>query len=107
MDVEFSHGDYKGIHCVNCVVYCDPPYKGTKYYGEEFEHEEFYDWCRGVADKNIVLISEYQMPEDFICIWSKVHKTSLDTDKHYDRVEKLFVHEKNFDSVKHILEESL
>ena len=46
-----------------------------------------------MAQNNIVLVSEYNMPEDkFECIWSKKTKTMLDSlkDKGYERVEKLF-----------------
>lgn len=46
---------------------CDPPYKGTAdYCVGAFDHERFYDWCRQCP--NIVLISEYEMPDDFFLI---------------------------------------
>jgi len=107
-DVQFIHGSYERfINHNNCIIYCDPPYKGTEYYKDnKFDHEEFYEWCRTEAEKNIVVISEYWMPEDFICIWKKEHKTSLDTNTHYDRVERLFIHEKNLDEVSRIFKEN-
>lgn len=79
------------------AIYCDPPYKGTtKYKTEEFPYDEFYQWCRDMSEHNTVLVSEYNMPDDFECIWEKELKTSLgsgvngDNDK--NRVERLFIH---------------
>lgn len=107
LDVQFICRDYREGWSVGCVIYCDPPYKDTNYYKGDFNHEEFYDWCRKESERNILVVSEYWMPEDFSCIWSKEHKTSLDTYKHYKRVERLFVHKKNFDKVSRILQEKV
>lgn len=80
----------------NCVIYCDPPYRDTtKYKTEEFPYDEFYDWCREMSKNNIILVSEYNMPEDFECIWEKEHKTMVDSnkktgDENNIRIEKLF-----------------
>lgn len=79
------------------VVYCDPPYRGTtKYKTEKFPYEEFYKWCREMSIHNKVLISEYNMPDDFQCIWQKQLKTSLgsgvNTNSDRKRVERLFIH---------------
>lgn len=51
------------------VIYCDPPYKGTKcgrYDG--FDSERFHEWAR---EQDNIFISEYQMPDDFICLQDK------------------------------------
>lgn len=80
------------------VIYCDIPYRGTtKYKTETFPYEEFYEWVKAASINNIVLISEYSMPEEFTCIWSKKTKTLLDSNKNKDdhaniRVEKLFTY---------------
>ena len=80
------------------VIYCDPPYKNTtEYKTEKFPYEEFYQWCRDVSKNNIVLISEYSMPEDFECIWQMECKTLIDSnkkrqDKDNVRIEKLFTY---------------
>jgi len=77
----------------NYVIYCDIPYRDTtKYETESFPHNKFYSWCKELAKDNIVLISEYSMPQDrFECIWSKKHKTSLDKNNNKrERIEKLF-----------------
>lgn len=52
--------DYREIEILpNSVIYCDPPYKGTATYLQQFDHEAFYNWAE--KQKNIY-ISEYQMP---------------------------------------------
>ena len=57
------------------VIYCDPPYRNTtKYKTGDFPYENFYNWCRELSEDNIVLISEYNMPKDFKCIWVKETK---------------------------------
>ena len=80
------------------VIYCDIPYRGTtKYTTDSFPYEEFYDWVKTVSVNNTVLISEYSMPDEFTCIWSKETKTLLDSNKDKSdskniRVEKLFTY---------------
>ena len=80
----------------NYVIYCDIPYRGTtKYKTEVFPYEEFYKWANEMAKDNTVLISEYNMPKIFKCIWQKEIKTSLGSginrDSNKERVEKLFI----------------
>ena len=86
--------DMSGLH--GAVIYCDPPYRATtKYETDQFDYERFYDWCREVAKTNILLVSEYEMPSDFACIWEKQVSTSLDvSNKRHEneqRVERLFM----------------
>lgn len=96
-DVKFKCKDFRDIKDISgYVIYCDPPYKDTtKYSTKGFPYEEFYDWCRGMSKNNIVLISEYSMPNDFKCIWEKESKVNFDSnrktgDKKNKRIEKLF-----------------
>lgn len=83
------------------VIYCDPPYRDTtKYKTGDFPYEEYYQWCRDMGRHNIVLCSEYWMPDDFECIWEKKTTTQIDSgrkanDKKNDRVEKLYIYNKN------------
>ena len=78
------------------VVYCDPPYKGTtSYKTKPFPHDNFWDWVREMSKNNIVLVSEYNAPDDFECIWEKEHKTGLQAGKQQTRIEKLFIHRSN------------
>ena len=79
------------------VIYCDIPYKGTtKYATADFPYNEFYEWAKEMARYNTVLISEYDMPEEFKCIWQKETKANFDSnrtagDKNNIRTEKLFL----------------
>lgn len=75
----------------NFVIYCDPPYKGTtKYATSEFPYDKFYQWCKDMSKSNVVLVSEYDIPEDgFECIWQGKVKCLLD--KKTDKTEKLFI----------------
>ena len=57
---DWRYGDYQQTaNDISCaVIYCDPPYKGTKQYktSKGFNHEEFWDWCREKSKENIVLM---------------------------------------------------
>jgi len=96
-NIKFITGDFEVANeyvYSNCVIYCDIPYKdSTKYSGNNsFNYDRFYNWCREkVKQGHIVLVSEYSMPDDFKCIWSKEHETTLQTVKHSKRFEKLFI----------------
>lgn len=73
-DIYFECCDFRDVdkNIKGYVIYEDIPYKDTtKYATGQFPYEEFYDWCRMMSQNNIVLISEYNMPDDFECIWSK------------------------------------
>jgi len=97
--IHFYNSDYCDFFIPeNSIVYCDPPYKGTAKYKaneEEFDHDLFYDWVRIKAKEgHQVFISEYSMPDDFICIWQKKVNGNISKDTGKKKsVEKLFVHE--------------
>ena len=78
----------------NSVIYNDPPYKLATGYGTKFNYEAYYDWCRKQRDNGcIVLCSEYEMPDDFKCIWEKEYSVNFDANRttKQERVERLFV----------------
>jgi len=95
--INFINGDFEiadEYTYSKSLIYCDIPYKdSTSYSGSgSFDYTRFYNWCRKKAQQgHIILVSEYNMPDDFICIWSKEHETTLQTVKHSKRVEKLFL----------------
>lgn len=63
-----SRRDYRDVYIPdNAVVYCDPPYAGTRGYGGSFDHRAFYAWCRAVGKRHPLFVSEYWMPSDFRC----------------------------------------
>jgi len=105
-DVKFTNYNYKyfPLHKIKekSIVYCDIPYKSTTKYKvktlgknkEVFNHDEFFDWVRENTSKygHKFIISEYQAPKDFKCIWAK--KTNVTSDKKTNSkyaVERMFV----------------
>ena len=97
-NIKFNCLDFRDINSniINYVIYCDPPYKGTsKYSINDFPYDEFYQWCIDMSKNNVVLISEYNMPDQFECIWEKDYKCLLYSSKNKNddknnRVEKLW-----------------
>lgn len=92
--VEFLRGDYRQTcdHLDGALIYCDPPYQGTTAYASapEFYHEEFWDWCRYMSDRNIVLVSEQQARDDFVCIWERPVTRTLNNAGRATAPERLF-----------------
>ena len=92
--IEIHNQDYKNFDIKdNSVIYCDPPYSCSENYirAEKFDYEVFYSWCE--QQKQITVISSYEMPEDrFICV-AKKEKRSLmcKDDNTTKKTEKLFV----------------
>ena len=71
------------------VIYCDPPYKGTAgYNGTDFDHEAFYDWCQ--RQTLPLVISEYDMPDGFVCIAETTHRSRLSGTANNEVTERLF-----------------
>jgi len=77
--VKFSNKDYRELNPEGYLIYCDPPYKRTKYpikyrrgikEYDEFNSEEFWEKVREWSKKNIVIVSETSAPTDFKEIWS-------------------------------------
>ena len=93
---EFYSCDYdKLTYPKNSIIYCDIPYKNTKQYStsKDFNHSKFWQWCRDMTNQSHkVFISEYQAPDDFICVWSKEVTNSMNTTLTYKPVERLFVY---------------
>ena len=93
---DWRYGDYRQtVNDITCaLIYCDPPYKGTKQYkaSKNFNHEEFWNWCREKSKENIVLISEQEAPEDFVCIWEQEVKRIINKGNSIKATEKLFIH---------------
>lgn len=94
--IKFGCGDYKETcsDFVNCLIYCDPPYKNTTKYSSdnEFNHDEFWSWVRKMSENNIVVVSEEQAPDDFISIWDIETKRTIDNKSSSTVKENLFVY---------------
>lgn len=95
-DVIFQCKSYLDINFKqNCIIYCDPPYEGTTKYKDDFNHEIFWNKVREwVKEGHKVFISEYNAPDDFVCVWEKdtLANFSLQNDIGKKRTEKLFIH---------------
>ena len=94
-DIELRCCDYTEFaNYKNCLLYFDPPYLGKKQYSKQsINYKEFYDFLRKLSENNIVLVSEYKMPNDFKCIWQKERKVMQKSDRIIadKAVEKLFI----------------
>ncbi len=90
--IEFNCIDFREIdELEGYVIYCDPPYQNSLRYSTSFfPYDEFYNWCRRMSNANKVFISEYAMPDDFKCIWTKEIKCTVDKASRTNRTEKLF-----------------
>lgn len=75
------------------VIYLDPPYISSRNYPglPNFNHSSFWEKCRILARRNMVLVSECDVPEDVEVLWErKVTRTLGDKAKvRPDAVEKL------------------
>lgn len=103
-DIEFINEDYKNIIIpYKSMVYCDPPYQNTSQKGyadkDSFDYEYYWEWIRNLSKDNIVLSSEYNAPDDFICIWEKEVSTNLSVQKRKKDIEKLFIHSLAYEKI--------
>jgi len=92
--IKFLYGSYEETcsHFENAVIYCDPPYKGVKKYTTgDFDYDKFWNWCRKMAKKNIVIVSEMTGPDDIKIIWEKEITRNVKYDKSMLVTEKLFL----------------
>ena len=83
-EVDFTTCDYQSFsNLENCIIYCDPPYARTecRYEGADglasFDSEQFWDWCREMAQKNLVFVSEFAAPTDFETILEGSHTSNV------------------------------
>lgn len=87
------HGDYEIPIPDDAVIYCDIPYKQTNGYGarkiSDFDYDRFYEWV--LRQRAPIFISEYQMPDEFECIWEMKVNTKMDAFKRKESFERLFV----------------
>lgn len=93
--ISFNYGDYKELEIPkNSIIYCDPPYKGTKKYStsKDFDYDSFWEWCRNKSKEgHRVYISEYSAPDDFKVVWQKQVTNSMNQTKTKKPIEKLFI----------------
>jgi DNA adenine methylase len=74
----------------NSIIYCDIPYKDTSVYNnQEFDFNKFNNWCKKQTE--LLFISSYDMPEDFIPIAEFPHRSTLSATKNNPVIEKVFI----------------
>lgn len=80
--VRFECNDFVDLDLkdIPCLIYCDPPYYGSKPYKIDllgkFDTKLFWDWVMGQGEYNPVIVSEYVAPSNFICIWESEELSS-------------------------------
>ena len=81
----------------NSIIYCDPPYEGTTKYNNKFDSDKFWKWCEEMVNKgHKVFVSEYNAPENWICVWQKQVFSSLTKETGSKiAIEKLFTLDKD------------
>jgi len=84
-------GDYRNLEIPkNSVCYCDIPYSDTAKYHNEFEHQEFYRWCK--TQNQHLYISEYKMPDDFTEISRTKKLNQMSASTNFKNTERLFTY---------------
>lgn len=92
--VQFTNHSYADmIIPPNSIIYCDPPYAGVSKYKYSIDHENFWAWCREkVAEGHDVFVSEYNAPDDFVCVWEQKLRVCVNPGSDKQAIEKLFIH---------------
>ncbi len=100
MERDFNSEYYRHIP-PNSIIYCDPPYEGVKKYTYRINHKMFWEWCRTlVKEGHKVFISEYNAPDDFVCIWQMPVTNSYNRMVTTKPIEKLFIHKSQIKEIR-------
>jgi DNA adenine methylase len=93
--VNFFESSYQELKIPpKSIIYCDPPYANTTKYKDDIDHDEFWQWCREkCSEGHNVFISEYNAPDDFVCVWEKEINSNANAKATSTAIEKLFVHQ--------------
>lgn len=86
------HKSYERWDPKGFLIYCDPPYNNTQHYKESpnFDSEKFWNTVRKWSINNVVIVSEFNAPKDFKCIWEKNRMKTVCPKGHTVK-EKLFI----------------
>ena len=96
-NLKITNHDYTHFsYLTNTIIYLDPPYENTVLKGysiSEFDSQLFYDWAFKMANKNIVLISSYEISDSrFKCVYEfKSVRSTYASGPRGKRTEKLFM----------------
>lgn len=92
-NIQFSSVSYLSLSIPpNSIVYCDPPYAGTTGYKDKFDSDIFWNWARQKQDEgHWVYVSEYNAPDDFLCLWHREVRASSIGGTNKPATERLFI----------------
>lgn len=95
---EISCRDYATLRPEGKLIYCDPPYAACSarsgYVTGSFDSAAFWQTVREWSKKNVVFVSEYAAPADFVCVASSRKRVLMNQkDRTNYKTERLFVHE--------------
>ena len=96
--IVFRSMDYSKSNPKGFVIYCDPPYCGTKKYANaiSFDYDKFWNTMREWSKNNIVLVSEQKAPDDWISIWQQSVSRSIKATDKSKSIEQLFIYKGKF-----------
>lgn len=88
-----DYREYLNKNIEDALIYADPPYQNTKQYSNatKFDYLEFWECCREISKRNIVIISGLNAPPDFKCIWQHQVSRSIKATDERTETEKLFI----------------
>ena len=96
-NLEITNHDYKRFaYLSDVIIYLDPPYEKAHLKGysiNNFDNQSFYDWAFKMANKNIVLISSYEILDGrFECVYEfKNVRSTYAIGPRGKQTEKLFM----------------
>jgi DNA adenine methylase len=92
--ITFEHRHYRNCKFPkNSIVYCDPPYKGTREYCLQFSTDEFWDWVRGLVRQEIIVyVSEFNAPDEFVSVAEFPTSMMHSIEGQQTKIDNLFVH---------------
>lgn len=93
-NIKFQYGDYENLYTnqKDCLFYCDIPYQNVKQYSTsiDFNYDRFWNWAERMSENNFVIVSEYNAPENWECIWKKDLLKTMNHGNNVKSTEKLF-----------------
>lgn len=89
--IVFCNLDYRTVMLpLQSLIYCDPPYQDTSDYESNFDYDIFWQWCKDkTLDGHTVIVSEYQAPNNWKCIWQSLTINNLNKQSSIEKLWRL------------------
>lgn len=111
-NVTFMHSSYISLNPKDFLIYCDPPYINNHVGKPDglfrtFEHAPFWEKMREWSKTNLVVISEWEAPEDFVKIWGTERFISSGKGRKAKKfMDNLYIHQDTYNKLtKEVLDE--